>query len=404
MIKIYQYLVSGYQGHAAKTWIAVFAAFINSIGASVSVFISLYLANDLNMSIDPIAFIISAFGVGIFFGSYLGGHLCDRFKCHHITVGALLLSGVSTSLFPLVTQFPILLFLNFSSGLFFGMFRPANTLLLFHEALPEDRPRINGLYRASINLGMGFASVIGGILASISFPLVFWFDSVTSVFAAVILFFYFQGRIPRAEVKILKRVGEKITNDNMFFLLCVLLLINSLIFFQIKSSYPIYLNKFYAIDAKNFGYLFFLNCIIIVLCEVPLLNSIKTYNQSIIAGVGSLCLGMSMFILPFDHQWNWAVLSCVILTLGEILVFSNILTLIIDRSSESNKGRYIGIYQSTFGLAGMMAPIVGGYIYSFNPIWLWYGCGILGITSLCMFLLVYYYDRLQVEAEESGVL
>jgi len=82
------------------------------------------------------------------------------------------------------------------------------------------------------------------------------------------------------------------------------------------------------------------------------------------------------------HTSAMAFISCLIFTLGEILLFSTLLVLVFNRASEANKGKCLGFYQSMFSIATMVAPIFGAYIYAIQPEWLWYSCGLIGILSL----------------------
>lgn len=382
--KLLNNILTGYRGFSLRTWIAIFSTFVDSIGTSVSIFLTLYLSIVIKMPIPLIGLIISFFGVGTFLGAYGGGFLCDKFDHRQLSIVMLFGSGTAISLIPLFNNMIALLIIVISAGLFYGMFKPANTLNLINDASPNDQARINGLYRVAVNLGMGAASLIGGILASIYFPLVFWFDGITSAIAALILFLFYRASflpIPIQHKKS-KDLSSPVSIDKRVLIFCILLLVNCLVFFQIRTTYPLFLNTNYRINATTFGYLYLLNCMMIVLLEVPILNAVKNYNQIMIAAMGSSLLCASMFILPFNSQIIWAIFSCILLTLGEILLFSTMLTLIISRSTEYNKGKYIGFYQSMFSLASILAPILGGSIYSIHPPLLWYGCGLIGLGSL----------------------
>jgi len=383
---IFNHFIAGYRGFSPRTWVIIFATFIDSIGTSIAIFLALYLSIILKMPVEQVGFIISTFGVGAFGGSYLGGFLCDRFSYHKISVLMLLASGTMTSLIPLFSHFLPLLGVVGLAGLFYGSFKPANTLNLLSESHNTDRARINGLYRVAANLGMGAASLIGGLIVSFHFSAVFWFDGLTSWIAAIILFYVYRSSVPSVKNNTISKSFNTKFFDKKFIWLCVLLLINCLVFFQIRTTYPLFLNEQYHINARGYGYLFLLNCLMIVFFEVPILNSVKHINQVIIASLGSLFICLGMFILPFGNNLTFAILSCLVLTIGEILLFSTMIALILDRANESNKGKYIGVYQSMFSLASMLAPIFGSFLYARQPNLVWYFCGIIGLISILSFI------------------
>ncbi len=175
----------------------------------------------------------------------------------------------------------------------------------------------------------------------------------------------------------------------VFLMLCATAFISTLIYNQIFTTYPIYLHYRYHLNAQQYSYLFLINCILIVLLQIPVLNALKRFDQYLIAGVGIFMLGGGLIILPFATSYGVAIFSCVVWTLGEILFFAMVQALFYECASEGYKGKAMGIYQMLWGLANMTGPVIGTWVYQFyNGDLLWYACGALGLLSLLAYIKI----------------
>jgi predicted MFS family arabinose efflux permease len=67
-----KYFLSSYSGFSKKTWVTIFATFVNSIGSAVTIFIALYLSTVLHFSVEHVAYIVSASGLSAIAGAYMG--------------------------------------------------------------------------------------------------------------------------------------------------------------------------------------------------------------------------------------------------------------------------------------------------------------------------------------------
>ena len=79
-------------------------------------------------------------------------------------------------------------------------------------------------------------------------------------------------------------------------------------------------------------------------------------------------------------------LTVVIWTVGEIAAMPVAQTYVADLAPPHLGGRYQGAWGLTFGLALVLAPIVGTAAYAANPTVLWLSCGALGVVSALLVL------------------
>lgn len=392
--KIFRSLLSPYQGIHYTVWILMSAIFTDALGQMVSIFMPLYLRH-LGYSIQSIGFLISIYGVGGIIGAYLGGELSDRIGPLKILVTSLIINSFILLIFMTIKDLNILFLIGFSLGIFQHVFRPASLYILTKGSESSDRTRLIGLRRVTVNLGISVAGTLGGWLASIDFEYIFFCDAFISALTAISLIF--TGKALMSHLN-----HNSPSNDNSpssdfpiysrkLWLYMFILFINSCVFFQLNSTFPLYLQSHYHMSLKEYSYIYTLSCLVIILFEVPLLNYTKKYNTILLAAFGSLFNCGSLSILPLSNHMSFAFISAFCWTIGEILFFPVILNLIFSSTSRK-QGRIIGIQQCVYILGKLFGPLIGTTILEVNGgKLLWYSCGMVGIFS-CL-LLIYAQKR-----------
>lgn len=354
-------------------------------------FMTLYLIDHLSYSTELASTMISIYGLGSVAGSYLGGWLADRIGTKNVQLMSLAGSGIGyivISFLATPLMFGIALF---TLALIAESLRPANTMAIAEACPPELVSRGFGLHRLAINLGVSIGPAVGGLLIAYNYSLLFWVDGVTCLVAVVILWALFPAFKPKL------RTGEMPAapalsgplKDRQFLLMLGLSFIAGLVFFQLFTTWPLYLKNVQLMDEGQIGSLLALNSLFIVLVEMPLLHRLEKNNVYKILAIGVLLQFGGFAIMPLGNGMSFIVLTVVVWTIGEMLVFPILTTAIAGMTTDENRGRYMGLFTLSFALAFVAAPKWGAAIYlSLGPDWLWLACGLLGILSSIGFLLL----------------
>jgi predicted MFS family arabinose efflux permease len=180
-------------------------------------------------------------------------------------------------------------------------------------------------------------------------------------------------------------LNDPITNKNLFDIYmiygCVFLI--GLIFSQLRISYPLYLHEYYHLDSNQFGKIFLINTIIIVLFQAFILDLFAKFNYLLLTGLGSFLIGFGMFLLPFGFGLKYAIFTCLFWTLGEMLFFSTSQILAYNKASQKTKGKSLGTYQMVYASSNILGPACGGYVYHhYTGNMVWYLCGLFGLICL----------------------
>jgi predicted MFS family arabinose efflux permease len=86
--------------------------------------------------------------------------------------------------------------------------------------------------------------------------------------------------------------------------------------------------------------------------------------------------------------WQYAG-TIVIWTLGEMMHASFIFAIATDIAPAAMRGRYMGVFGTSYSLAMMLGVPLGGEILSrYGGGYLWAGCLVLGLLSAAMYFRI----------------
>lgn len=389
---IYRIYKSSFSGLPLAIWMLSLVVFVNRSGSMVLFFLSLYFTRELQLPVAMAGKLISIYGIGSLFGSFLGGELSDKFGAVRIQLLSLVTTAIGFILLSAMhTIFHIAVILFFLA-IFSESFRPANATAIAENCPPLLRPRAFALNRLAINLGVSIGPAVGGLMASRDYQYLFWIDGLTCLAAAMLLIFYFR-KFPvfSATHNSIKQVQKKnrIREDRIFLRILLLVFACGLIFVQLFNTWPIYLREIYGIEEKFIGLMLTLNALLVVIFEMPLVHKIQKYDHLKMIALGSLLLGLGFALLPLSTMTVFAAFTVMIWSVGEMLVFPLLTSYIANRADDAARGKYLGLYNLSFSLAMFIGPAAGAGLYDqVSPTVLWIFCGITGIITFFGFHLI----------------
>jgi predicted MFS family arabinose efflux permease len=182
-----------YRGLPRRAWILFAVNLVNSSGAMVIFFLSLYLTRKLGLSPARAGQALSLYGVGSLGGAYLGGWLADRIGSITVQKASLAVCGVLLIALGQVRSIWGILPLLFGLALFAGMLYPANATSMSRICPPDLQVKGFALNRLANNLGATIGPAVGGALALRDYRLLFWADGLTSLAAAGVFALLWRG-------------------------------------------------------------------------------------------------------------------------------------------------------------------------------------------------------------------
>jgi MFS family permease len=400
---IHRYRIA-FGGLPREVWWLALVLFVNRCGAMVLPFLTLYLTRKLGMAEATAGQMVSVYGLGAVCGAYLGGRLAERFGALRFQTACLFFSVPGYLLIPLWRTWPAVAANLFLASLVAEAVRPANAAAVTQLTATGERLRAFALQRLAANLGFSFGPAIGGLLATIDFAWLFVVDAFTTLVAACAMLAIFRMRtIEQTYVGNLPSgVAKSPLRDRTFAAFLLLMLANSIVFFQFSSTYPLYLRDYYRFGTAWIGIMFTVNTSVIVAFEMLLVDAIKNWPLLRTIGWGCMlsCLGFGM--LPFGATAPYAALAMLTLTVGEMLSLALSTGFVANRSPAGSEASYMGWFMVMLAAANVLGPAIGTSIYQWNPDAVWYAALAVGVAVLVGFQWLARRERRTIPVEAAS--
>lgn len=375
---------NSFEGLSQDMWLLSLVTFINRAGTMVIPFLTVYLTQELGFSLQRAGIVMSCFGVGSILGTIAGGRLSDRYGYYPVMFWSLFLTGFMFMLLMYMHNFAAICITIFVLSVIGEAFRPANTSSVAAYSTPETRTRSISLLRLAVNLGFSIGPAIGGFLAHrAGYQWLFLADGLTCIGAALVFRWALKPRRleaePRPEASAAS--GKDFSSpyrDAPYLFFALMVALWAIAFMQFFSVIPVFFKAHFLLNEGQIGGLLALNGLLIALFEMPFIYTIEgRFGQLwlIRMGVAAVAVSYLLFLLP-GAWYGIAVISVLIITLGEMLAMPFASTFAMNRAGDENRGQYMAIYSLAYSVGHVLAPLVGMQIagrWGYEALWLLLG-------------------------------
>jgi predicted MFS family arabinose efflux permease len=367
-----------FSGLSRETWLLSIVILINRCGYMAVPFMSMYITQNLHRSIADAGLIITLFGVGSVLGAMAGGYLTDKWGFRPVQMFSLVLSGIFFVLFGMVSDFTVLCFLIVALSFFVEAFKPANITAIAAYSKRENLTRSYALNRLAMNIGFGFGTSVGGILAAINYHLLFWVDGVVYVLAGLLILVMLPKRKVNREIIEVSQTqsGTQSPWRDAFFVRFLIMVSLYMICFSLLFRFvPVYWKEQMHIGESTIGILLGMNGLVIALFEMVLIQNLRDRRPDfyyIIAGTVFSGFAFIILLIPAVAPIVLAAATVLLFTTGEMLALPYISTFVMSRSAEENRGKYSAAYSVSQSGAQIFGPAAGGLIaaeWGYNALW-----------------------------------
>ncbi len=381
----------GLAGLPRALWVLAAASFVNRAGTMFVPFLILYLTKELGATPSAAGGVFALFGVGALVAGPFAGRFSDVFGPVRMMGLSLVLSGTLLLAVPLARSLPAIAALTFVVAVVNEGFRPASLSVISHLAAPDQRRAAFALQRLASNLGMSIGPALGGFLAAVSWPSLFFVDAATSLAAAVMLALLFpkDATFPSARADGAEGSRREGLRDPALVYFLVALVPVSVVFFQHASSLPVYLVAGLGFPVWTFGLLHTVNTLLIVFLEVPLNLATARWPHRRALALGAALVAAGFGALAFARSMTAVVLTIAVWTFGEMMLLPGMASWVADVAPAESRGAYMGLYGMAFAFAIVTGPPLGtALLERGGPRVLWLSMLGLGLLSTVLFTRV----------------
>ncbi len=390
-------LRSTYREYPRNFWVLVGASFIDTLGRTAMIpFFALYVTQKFDVGMTEAGILFAIFSLAGFFGNLIGGALADRFGRKAIIIFGLVVSALSSLAMGLATQLETFYVLAALVGLLSDVAGPAHGAMVADMLPEEKRAEGFGILRVGANLAWIFGPTIGGLLAAQSYQYIFIADAISSIITAIIVFRLIPETRPQAKelaahesmAQTFRGYGTALV-DRLFVAFLVVSVLMNLVYLQMYSTLSVFLRDEYGVSPREYGMLMSMNALTVVFFQFWLTRRLRPYRPMALMAVGAALYMVGFSLYGFVTTLMLFAVAMLIITFGEMIVIPTAQALVSRLAPEDMRGRYMAVFSLSWGISSMFGPWGAGIILdNYNPLWVWYLCGILSAIAVAGFLVL----------------
>ena len=366
-----------------------FVLLVNRSGTMVLPFIVIFLRSEQGFTPSEAGLLLSVYGVGSIAGAFLGGWLASHWGAVRTQIISLSLSAPLFVSLAYVQGWWALAFNLLVLSVIAELVRPASATATAEFCPRSLHKKAYALNRLAVNLGMTLGPAIGGFVYLFDFRWLFYLDAASCFVAMLMLlgFFGFPKHRPIAEERCeTDQFHGKPWQDVSFLMFLGLMVSVAVVFFQLMSTYPLFLKEEYGFIESEIGLLLAINTIVIVVVEMLLIHLLRGIQDLKIVAWGAVCVCIGFGLTPFGRGAAFCIFTILIWTVGEMLLMPLSLAFVSRRASSGNRGLYLGLYTMSYSIAFVISPFIGTNLYERSPNYPWYAALLVTVPLFAGFM------------------
>ncbi|CAL9309320.1 MDR family MFS transporter [Streptomyces sp. SudanB52_2052] len=373
-------------GLPREFWWLWTSTLVNRLGAFVATFMALYLTLDRGYSATYAGLVAALHGLGGVISSLGGGVMTDRLGRRPTLLIAQASTAVSVALLGFVRDPVAIAGVAFLVGMASNASRPAVQAMMADIVRPEDRIRAFSLNYWAINLGFAISSMAAGFIAEASYLAGFLIEAAMTMACAILVFLRLPESRPDETVETATARSDDavslgtVLRDGRFMSVVGLSFLVALIFQQGSVGLPVAMGE--GFTPAEYGMAIAVNGVLIVVLQIPVTRFIEHRDPRRLLVVSSILAGYGFGLTAFAGSVGVIALTVCVWTLAEIVNAPTQTGLVVRLSPLHGRGRYQGMYTMSWAVAGLVAPLLSGFVIDrFGAEWLWASCAVVGTVA-----------------------
>ncbi len=362
-------------------WILVAARAVNQLGAFTLTFLSLTLVEELGATVTRAGYLLAAFGLATIPSRLIGGRLADSVGAKSTIVIGLIgtaLAQVAVAGSQTLTQATCAVL---GLGLMFEIYEPSSQAVIADVTPPDRRPAAYGLLAAALAAAGVVSGLLAAVLASIDLRWLFIADAATCVIcaAAVATLLPASARTAPDLPPPGAREGWK---DRRLLVALGWGTVFAVVYLQLFTALPLTLTA-RGFDPSTMGVLLTVSATTMIAGQAVLTRTrLRDLDDVTALTLGSLVLACGLLATGYATTLIGFAVASIIWSVGELVLVGRAYTVVTAISPAGGRGTYLAIYGTSWGVAGIAAPLTGTQLLTHGgPPLLW-----TLAASLCLLL------------------
>lgn len=378
------------RGIPGPIWLVLAGMLINRLGNFLQIYLVLYLT-DKGFSTSAAGVALGAYGVGSVIGVLAGGSISDRVGYAWTIVGSMALAGLFTFSLVHIDSLPVVVAVAALIGLLAQAYRPASSALLVEATPAEQHVMVFAVYRMAFNLGTTAGPLLGALLISYSYNLMFYIDALTTVGFALLALVLVRTdtRSPSDGKERADADGRSylaVLRDRRYLFFLLALFLNAVVYIQHTSVLPLQLRA----DGHGptfYSVLLSLNAAMVICLELLFTKYVQHLPArfAVALGVGLVGVGMNLYVA--GPAMAMFVVATVVWTVGEMIGTPTASAWPGRVAPAHLRGRYIAASAFPMQIGYAVGPVIGIAVWQLSAALVWWMCGVLTVVAVVAVLV-----------------
>ncbi|MFI0938812.1 MFS transporter [Streptomyces sp. NPDC021020] len=352
--------------------VLLLARVVNRLGAFSVPFLAALLTTDFHTGLASAGLVTAAFGLASIPSRLIGGRLADSLGARRTVV--LGLTGCSLAQLGLAAarSLPAAALAAVVLGLAFELYEPPSQALLADLAGPAGKVRAFSLFNAALALGGIGAGLLAALLGRWDLRWLFVADAVSCLLCAALVRFAVPADRRADHPDGPPAAAASPWRDRRLLVMLALGTGYALLCMQTLTMLPLSLAA-RGLHTADAGLIFTVSAVTVI-CAQPLLRLRRVAelpaHTALLAG--HLLLAAGLLGYAAAHGLPAAAAATVPCGLGELLVMGRAYALVADLAPPAATGRYLAVFGTCWGFAGVAAPLLGTQVLARTgpgPLW-----------------------------------
>jgi MFS family permease len=340
------------------------------------------LANEFGVSAGGAAQIITAFAIGKFLGTLVGGVVIDRMGTRTAVVSGPLIGSIASLLAAVAPGFTIILALAVVIGGTDSLWASAREVAVIDLAQHSQRGRMLSSIHGTYSIGVAVFPLIGGWLTDVSSFKAAFIGYGIAAFMSVFLGFTSPDSplppvagigwrvTPRQRLRRFVALFQEIHPDlrSTYFALVLATLVNQSQRIIVQSMLPLYAGYYLHLSPTEIGLLFSISGVIVFVMIIPAGFVMDRIGRKWCTVPSTAIPALVFVLIPMTRNFTQLAFLVGFAGISQGLALGSVATSTYDVVPAHVRGRLQAARRTVAELGSGLAPLLGGYLANrFDP-------------------------------------